>query len=245
MNGHRDKILLALAKMNRAIADSSELKPSLSVILESIVEILRFDSAKLYLIDKKDNMLKGAVCAGRKETATPMEMEHYKIEKGAGGITECLFGRDGTGGGLPETMLSIPLLVYNTEIGVPLTVLGLESAGRSVWGWLVNLIKANLNIIYDHPCPAYYENNGHPQQYFFYWYECGTHYHGTYVHSYGGHYGVCRSQYRQIFLHSYNMVKSTLKADQELKITYSILFVLLPSSEDSWIRIVCTLSCLS
>jgi UDP-N-acetylmuramoyl-tripeptide--D-alanyl-D-alanine ligase len=31
--------------------------------------------------------------------------------------------------------------------------LGLESAGRSVWGWLVNLIKANLNIIYDHDYP--------------------------------------------------------------------------------------------
>lgn len=115
---HKDKILLALSKINLAIANSSELKPTLSVILESIVEILRFDAAKLYLIDKKDNVLKGVACAGKRETATPIEMERYDIEKGAGSIADSLFGQNGSRSGLPETILPIPLLVYNAEIGV-------------------------------------------------------------------------------------------------------------------------------
>ncbi len=37
---------------------------------------------------------------------------------------------------------------YNTEIGVPLTILGLESAKREVFGWLRNLFKALGVIIF-------------------------------------------------------------------------------------------------
>jgi len=37
---------------------------------------------------------------------------------------------------------------YNNEIGVPLTILGLESADRSVLGWLLNFIRALRNISY-------------------------------------------------------------------------------------------------
>lgn len=37
---------------------------------------------------------------------------------------------------------------FNNEIGLPLTVLGLESGGRSFWGWFVNILKALAAIFY-------------------------------------------------------------------------------------------------
>jgi len=36
---------------------------------------------------------------------------------------------------------------YNNEIGVPLTIIGVESAGRNIFGWLVILLKAMKVII--------------------------------------------------------------------------------------------------
>jgi len=71
------KVLAALSKINRAIADSSELKPALVLILENTVNLLNIDTAKIYLIDKKDGLFKGVACAGRREIDTPIEMEHY------------------------------------------------------------------------------------------------------------------------------------------------------------------------
>ena len=63
----KDDILVALSKVNYAIANCSELKPVLSLILENAVKILKIDTAKLYLIDKKDNLLKGAAFAGSRD----------------------------------------------------------------------------------------------------------------------------------------------------------------------------------
>jgi UDP-N-acetylmuramoyl-tripeptide--D-alanyl-D-alanine ligase len=37
---------------------------------------------------------------------------------------------------------------YNNEIGVPLTILGLETAGRSVMPWLLNFLKVGLTVFW-------------------------------------------------------------------------------------------------
>ena len=42
---------------------------------------------------------------------------------------------------------------YNNEIGVPLTILGSETGGRSVWKWLKIFLKAFVTIIWDRNYP--------------------------------------------------------------------------------------------
>jgi UDP-N-acetylmuramoyl-tripeptide--D-alanyl-D-alanine ligase len=42
---------------------------------------------------------------------------------------------------------------YNNEIGVPLTILGIETAGRSLIAWLVNFLKVVLVIIWQKEYP--------------------------------------------------------------------------------------------
>jgi diguanylate cyclase (GGDEF)-like protein len=98
----KDDILAALSKINHAIANSSELKPVLSLILENAVKILKIDTAKLYLIDKKDNLLKGVACAGSRDVQAPIEMEQH---------TELPFEEG-------EATLQIPLIVGNIKIGL-------------------------------------------------------------------------------------------------------------------------------
>jgi len=44
---------------------------------------------------------------------------------------------------------------YNNEIGVPLTVFGLETAGRSIFGWLNKFIKIFWMIIFKVPYPGF------------------------------------------------------------------------------------------
>ncbi len=73
----------------------------LLLILENAVKILKIDTAKLYLIDKKDNLLKGAACAGSRDVQTPIEMEqHVELPLKEGEVT-----------------LQIPLIAGNRKIG--------------------------------------------------------------------------------------------------------------------------------
>ena len=44
---------------------------------------------------------------------------------------------------------------YNNEIGVPLTLFGLETAGRSIFGWLGKFIKIFETIIFKVPYPSF------------------------------------------------------------------------------------------
>jgi UDP-N-acetylmuramoyl-tripeptide--D-alanyl-D-alanine ligase len=44
---------------------------------------------------------------------------------------------------------------YNNEIGVPLTVFGLETAGRSIFGWLIKFIKIFRMIVSRIPYPSF------------------------------------------------------------------------------------------
>jgi UDP-N-acetylmuramoyl-tripeptide--D-alanyl-D-alanine ligase len=44
---------------------------------------------------------------------------------------------------------------YNNEIGVPLTILGLETGGRSIFRWLIRFIKVFWMIIFTSPYPSF------------------------------------------------------------------------------------------
>jgi len=44
---------------------------------------------------------------------------------------------------------------YNNEIGVPLTIFGLETAGRSIFGWLNKFIRIFWMIIFKVPYPSF------------------------------------------------------------------------------------------
>jgi len=44
---------------------------------------------------------------------------------------------------------------YNNEIGVPLTIFGLETAGRSIFGWIFKFIKIFWMIIFKIPYPSF------------------------------------------------------------------------------------------
>ena len=44
---------------------------------------------------------------------------------------------------------------YNNEIGVPLTIFGLETGGRSIFRWLVRFIKVFWMIIFTTPYPSF------------------------------------------------------------------------------------------
>lgn len=42
---------------------------------------------------------------------------------------------------------------YNNEIGAPLTILGSESAGANIWGWIIIFLRALKKLIYDSNYP--------------------------------------------------------------------------------------------
>lgn len=121
-NLRKISVLLALSKISEAMASTLELSHVLSIILKSAVEVLHFDRAKLYLIDKEENILKGVASADIRKVARPIEMEHYRIERGVNTIVDSLFdegapqvsGAQGTEG----MFLYVPLMVKNARIGV-------------------------------------------------------------------------------------------------------------------------------
>ncbi|TSC91706.1 MAG: UDP-N-acetylmuramoyl-tripeptide--D-alanyl-D-alanine ligase [Candidatus Berkelbacteria bacterium Licking1014_96] len=43
---------------------------------------------------------------------------------------------------------------YNNEIGAPLTILGDESPGSNIWGWIILFFRALINLIYDKDYPS-------------------------------------------------------------------------------------------
>ncbi len=115
------EMLLALSKISEAMASAIELNPVLEIILKSAVEVLRFDRAKLYLMDTDNNLLKGVASADIRKVVRPIEMEQYKIEKGVNRIVSALFDENTSTSGVHRTddlFLCIPLMVKKVKIGV-------------------------------------------------------------------------------------------------------------------------------
>ena len=118
-NLQKIRMLLALSKISEAMASSLELSHVLSVILKSAIEVLHFDRAKLYLIDKEKKTLKGVASADIRKVTRPIEMEQYMIEKGVNTIVDSLLEEGVPAAQRTESMfLYVPLMVKNAKIGV-------------------------------------------------------------------------------------------------------------------------------
>ena len=78
-NFRKVSMLLALSKISEAMASAMEFETALSIILNSAIEILKFDRAKLYLIDKEENLLKGQISADIRKVVKPITSERYPL----------------------------------------------------------------------------------------------------------------------------------------------------------------------
>ena len=122
VNTQKIGMLLALSKISEAMTSVLEFDSVLSIILKSAIEVLHFDRAKLYLIDKDKKWLRGVAGADIRKTVRPIEMEHYHIEKGVNGIVDSLFEEEAAAPpaaqGTESMFLYVPLIVKNAKIGV-------------------------------------------------------------------------------------------------------------------------------
>ncbi|MDD4879150.1 MAG: sensor domain-containing diguanylate cyclase [Candidatus Omnitrophica bacterium] len=122
VNTQKIEMLLALSKISEAMTSALELNGVLSIILKSAIEVLYFDRAKLYLIDKEKKMLKGVAIADIRKAVRPIEMEQYHIEKGVNRIVDSLFEEEAAPAaeahGTEAMFLYVPLIVQNARIGV-------------------------------------------------------------------------------------------------------------------------------
>lgn len=90
-NLRRIDMLLALSKISEAMVSAMDVNSVLSIILNSAVEILKFDRAKIYLIDKNDKLLKGQVSADIRKIIKSITGEQYPVERGVNRIVDSLF----------------------------------------------------------------------------------------------------------------------------------------------------------
>lgn len=115
-------ILLALSKISEAMASAMEVDVVLSIILKSVVETLKFDRVKLYLIDEEKNVLQGQISADIRKIVTPITGEQYPLKQGVNRAVDSLFVVESeikkSGYGAEELFYYVPLVVKKTNIGV-------------------------------------------------------------------------------------------------------------------------------
>jgi len=120
-NSRKIDMLLALSKISGAMATTMEFEPVLEIILKSAVDILKFDMAKLYLVDRTENQLRGRLSSDIRHVVRHIDKEVYPLKKGTNRIVDSLFG-DASQQSLKystdELFLYFPLIAKNDKIGV-------------------------------------------------------------------------------------------------------------------------------
>ncbi len=120
-NSRKIAMLLALSRISEAMATTMEFEPVLEIILKSAVDILKFDMAKLYLVDKKSGQLKGKISSDIRNIVKSIEKESYPLHKGTNRIVDSILGdgpREGQRYSTDELFLYYPLIVKEDRIGV-------------------------------------------------------------------------------------------------------------------------------
>lgn len=121
-NFRRIDMLLALSKISEAMASTMELKSVLSIILDSTIEILKFDRAYLYLVNEKDNLLEGKMSSDIRKIVKPITMEKYPLKAGVDRVVDALFEKNQyileSKYGTSDLVLYVPLIAKEAKIGV-------------------------------------------------------------------------------------------------------------------------------
>lgn len=121
-NFRKIDMLLALSKISEAIASTIELKSVLTIILNSAIETLKFDRAKLYLINEKENLLEGRMSADIRKVAKPITMEKYPLKVGINRMVDILFETNQyileSKYGTSDLVLYVPLVAKDSKIGI-------------------------------------------------------------------------------------------------------------------------------
>lgn len=121
-NFQKIDMLLALSKITEAMASTMDLKSVLSIILNSATEVLKFDRAKLYLINRENNFLEGEISADIRKVIKPITNEKYPIQPGVNRIVDVLLEKEtGPSEGkyiVADLFLYMPLMMKQNKIGV-------------------------------------------------------------------------------------------------------------------------------
>ena len=122
VNLRKMNMLLALSKISEVMVRALDLETVLTIILNSAVEILKFDRAKFYLIDDENKMLRGQMSADIQRIIKPIQDEHYPLKKGVNRMVDSLLKANMS---LPESeyftdelILYVPLSLKKRKIGI-------------------------------------------------------------------------------------------------------------------------------
>ncbi|MCP4650175.1 MAG: sensor domain-containing diguanylate cyclase [PVC group bacterium] len=112
--------LRASFEISSNIVKSLHLDELLKFIVKSIVTHMGFDRVRLYLVDRKQEMLKGEVAYDLRGTITSLEKEQYPLKPNVHPLVDYLFGKGDNliQRSFHDVVVFVPLLIKDVVVGL-------------------------------------------------------------------------------------------------------------------------------
>jgi len=112
---------LTFSKIWIAMGSTMNYKDILSIILKSVVDELKFDRVKLYLVNRPDNLLEGSLVADVRGAFKTIEQEKYPLKRGVNRLVDAVFGKEeppDPEDEMSKLIINVPLEVRGDKIGL-------------------------------------------------------------------------------------------------------------------------------